>query len=369
MTPMKKVTVGLGERAYDIHIGGGLLACAAEYVPLSLKGRRVFVLSDVNVRAHADALIVGLGHDPAHVHHMEIEGGEAAKSYPRLQDVLSWMLAHKVDRGSVLFVVGGGVIGDLGGFAASITLRGIPFVQVPTTLLSQVDSSVGGKTGINAPEGKNLIGSFYQPVAVLCDTDTLKTLPERELKAGYAEVVKYGLIDKPAFFDWLEAHGKDVLALKPEALIYAIDVSCRAKADIVARDEKETGDRALLNLGHTFGHALEALAGYDGRLLHGEAVSIGMGMAFDLSVRMGLCPASDLARMRAHLAHMGLKTRVADITPPVTADTADIVAKMAHDKKNMSGVLTFILARGIGKSFRCADVRRDDVAAAIEASR
>jgi len=358
MTKTHTLRVDLGERSYDIHIGGGLLSRAREFIPLSLKGRRIFVLSDINVRSHADVLIMGLGHDPAHVHHMEIEGGEAAKSYARLQDVLSWMLLHKVDRGSVLVVVGGGVVGDLGGFAASIVLRGIPFVQVPTTLLSQVDSSVGGKTGINAPEGKNLIGSFYQPIAVLCDTDTLKTLPVRELKAGYAEVVKYGLIDRPDFFAWLEKQGADVLNLKAEAVMRAIETSCRAKAEIVARDEKETGDRALLNLGHTFGHALEALAGYDGRLLHGEGVSIGMIMAFDLSVRMGLCPAADLERLRAHATSVGLRTRVGDI---LTATPEDVVAKMAHDKKNVSGVLTFILARGMGRSFRCADVRREDV--------
>jgi 3-dehydroquinate synthase len=364
MTDTHTLRVDLGERSYDIHIGGGLLPRAASLVPMSLTGRRIFVLSDVNVRVHADLLISGLGREPAHIHHMEIEGGESAKSYARLQDVLAWMLSHRVDRGSVLFVVGGGVVGDLGGFAASVVLRGISFVQVPTTLLSQVDSSVGGKTGINAPEGKNLIGSFYQPVAVLCDTDTLKTLPARELKAGYAEVVKYGLIDQPDFFAWLEQHGADVLNLKPAAVTRAIQVSCRAKANIVARDEKETGDRALLNLGHTFGHALEALAGYDGRLLHGEAVSVGMLMAFDLSVRMGICPAADLKRLLTHLETAGMKTRVLDI---LAVSPEDVVAKMAHDKKNVSGVLTFILARGIGRSFRCADVRRDDVLQTVSA--
>lgn len=358
MRMIKKLQVSLGERAYDIHIGGGILSRAAAYLPVDLKGRKIFILCDENVLGHVDSLKKSLPADP---YVMAITGGEQAKSYGHLQDVLSWMLSHQVDRKSILFVVGGGVVGDLGGFAASIILRGIDFVQVPTTLLSQVDSSVGGKTGINTPEGKNLVGSFYQPIAVLCDTETLSTLPIRELRAGYAEIVKYGLINNPEFFAWLEEHGMDVLGLVPDKLTHAIETSCRSKAKIVARDEKETGDRALLNLGHTFGHALEALGGYDGRLLHGEAVSIGMCMAFDLSVRMGFCPTSDLTRLKDHLDTCGLKTSVSQIEPALAGMPEQALSRMAHDKKNVSGVLTFILARGIGKSFRSTEIEMQNV--------
>ena len=262
----------------------------------------------------------------------------------------------------------GGVIGDLGGFAASIILRGIPYVQVPTTLLSQVDSSVGGKTGINTQHGKNLVGSFYQPVSVICDSDTLKTLPDRELKAGYAEIVKYGLINRPEFFEWLEINGKKVLSLHSDELGHAIEASCQDKADIVAQDETESGIRALLNLGHTFGHALEAAAGYDGRLLHGEGVSIGMTLAFDLSSRMGLCPQEVPSRVEAHLKMCGLKTRVSDIAPALSHSAEQIAALMEHDKKMASGVLTFILVRGIGQAFRHKEVDMKDVVTVIRES-
>lgn len=360
------IHVALGDRAYDIHIGQGILSRAADFVPIDIEGRKVFILADKNVASYASAIKNALLLRADTIEMMVVEGGEQAKSMPRLQSVIDWMLSAKVDRGSVMFAVGGGVIGDLGGFAASVVLRGISFVQVPTTLLAQVDSSVGGKTGINAAQGKNLIGSFYQPVSVIIDTDVLKTLPERELKAGYAEIVKYGLIDKPEFFDWLETHGADVLSLEPDALLHAIDTSCRAKADIVSRDEKETGDRALLNLGHTFGHALEAAAGYDGRLLHGEAVSIGMCLAFDLSAKMGLCRADDAARVRGYLSGLGLKTKMSDISPALEHGITHIAGLMAHDKKNVSGILTFILARGIGKSFRCAYVNMKDVIDVME---
>lgn len=360
------LTVDLAERSYPIHIGEGLLERANELVPLDLAGRKIFILYDRNVEGHVRRLMSCL--PDAEI--KALEGGEPTKSYDRLQDVVDWLLENRVDRKSVLFVVGGGVIGDLGGFAASIVLRGIPFVQVPTTLLAQVDSSVGGKTGINAPQGKNLIGSFYQPVAVLCDADTLKTLPVRELKAGYAEIVKYGLLGSHKFFEWLEANGQNVLDLEPEALAQAVEVSCSMKAQIVGSDEREQagGDRALLNLGHTFAHALEAAAGYDGRILHGEAVSIGMVLAFRLCVKMGLCSGQDATRMENHLKACGLKTEISDIAPVLDHDAHEITNLMYHDKKASSGKIGFILVREIGKAFQSSDVDMADVVAVIEDS-
>ncbi|MCB1530429.1 MAG: 3-dehydroquinate synthase [Rhodospirillales bacterium] len=360
--------VDLGARSYDIHIGAGLLAQAPGLLPMDLAGRRVFILADRNVKAHQEILCGALEGTAAQVDTLLIEGGEPAKSYEGLQHVLDWLLEGGVERSSVLFALGGGVIGDLGGFAASAVLRGIPFVQVPTTLLAQVDSSVGGKTGINTRQGKNLVGSFYQPRAVICDMQTLKTLPERELKTGYAEVVKYGLINKPDFFDWLEEKGKDVLALEEGPLSRAIETSCAAKAEIVAQDEREAGTRALLNFGHTFGHALEAAAGYDGRLLHGEAVGIGMVLAFDLSARMGLCAQEDKTRLETHLKGCGLKTRLSDISPALTQSAEEIAGLMSHDKKVEGGVVTFILARGIGQAFTCREVKMEDVVAVLRES-
>lgn len=356
----------LGERSYPIHIGAGLLEHAADLVPLDLSGRRIFVLYDRNVEGH----VKRLEHSIRPVSTLAVEGGEPTKSYAQLQVVLDWLLQNHVDRKSVLFVVGGGVVGDLGGFAASIVLRGIPFVQVPTTLLAQVDSSVGGKTGINAPQGKNLVGSFYQPAAVLCDLDTLKTLPERELKSGYAEIVKYGLLGDAAFYDWLEANGKKVLALESDALTYAVETSCAAKARIVGSDEREQtgGDRALLNLGHTFAHALEAAAGYDGRLLHGEAVAIGMVLAFRLCVKMGLCNGQDAVRMENHLTSCGMKTEIVQINPALKQPTADIVSLMYHDKKAAGGKIGFILVRGIGQAFQSTAVDMTDVEAVVAES-
>ena len=356
---MQTLTVDLGARSYPIHIGQDLLKDAADHIPLDLAGRKIFILSDRNVQAYAADLEKALAGKTGGIFTFVIDGGEQAKSMARLDEVLDWMLEARVDRHSVLFAVGGGVIGDLGGFAASVVMRGIPYVQVPTTLLSQVDSSVGGKTGINSPRGKNLIGSFYQPVCVLCDTQTLKTLPERELKAGYAEIVKYGLINKPAFFDWLESNGEKVLALEPEALTHAILTSCQDKAEIVAADERESGQRALLNLGHTFGHAFEASAGYDGTLLHGEGVSIGMVCAFALSVKMGLCPEGDLKRMQAHLSSTGLKTSLDGLN--LKDDAVALYTLMLGDKKMDRGVLKFILVRGIGQAFVSGDVKEEDV--------
>jgi 3-dehydroquinate synthase len=247
-------------------------------------------------------------------------------------------------------------------------MRGIDYIQVPTTLLSQVDSAVGGKTGINTVQGKNLVGSFYQPKAVLCDTNTLGTLPERELKSGYAEIVKYGLINDLTFFDWLEAHGAEILNLEEDSLSYVIETSCRAKAHIVAEDERESGKRALLNLGHTFGHALEVSAGYDGRLLHGEAVSIGMVMAFDLSVRMGLCPQEDLSRVENHLNTCGLITQAGRIIPPLNHDASELLEFMKRDKKAQGDKIGFILTHGIGQAFQTSEVDFSDVVSVLSHS-
>lgn len=358
--------VELDTRSYPIHIGSGLLADAIAHIPADLSGRKVFVLYDRNVEGHAQRLMQSF---PG-AFSLALDGGEKTKSYQHLQDVVGWMLQNHVDRKSVLFVVGGGVIGDLGGFAASIVLRGIDFVQVPTTLLAQVDSSVGGKTGINAPQGKNLVGSFYQPLAVLCDTDTLQTLPPRELKAGYAEIVKYGLLGNSSFFQWLEDHGKEVLALEQASLTKVIEASCAAKAEIVGKDEREQagGRRALLNLGHTFGHALEAAAGYDGRLLHGEAVSIGMVLAFNLCAKMGLCALQDAERATAHLKACGLKTKITDIVPHLTQTPAQIADLMFHDKKASGGKIGFILVKSIGDAFQSTDVDMADVVAVMAES-
>lgn len=367
MTAHKKVRVDLGGRGYDIVIGANILSQAQSFAPFEISDRKIFILYDRAVEAHVERLVACL---PQNVFKLVLEGGEKTKSYDHLQKVLSWLLQNHVDRQSVLFVVGGGVMGDLGGFAASVVMRGIPFVQVPTTLLSQVDSSVGGKTGINTAEGKNLVGSFYQPAAVLCDTDTLKTLPARELKAGYAEVVKYGLLGDADFFEWLEAHGKDVLSLKPEALSHAIETSCTMKANIVGDDEREVagGQRALLNLGHTFAHALEAAAGFDGRLLHGEAVSIGMVLAYRLCIKMGLCTGQDAARVEAHLKSHGLMTKISDITPVLKHSANDVVKLMYHDKKASGGKIGFILTRGIGSAFQSSDVDMDDVKLIVQSS-
>lgn len=359
------VSIDLGERSYDIHIGQKLLEDFKAFVPADIAGRKAFIITDENVTAYArivqDQLKVG---GASLVELLVLPFGEKTKSYERWMECVNWMLSHGIHRNSIIFAVGGGVIGDLSGFAASSVLRGVPFIQVPTTLLSQVDSSVGGKTGINTEYGKNLVGAFYQPLSVVTDIDTLKTLPKRELLAGYAEVVKYGLIWDLAFFDWLDANCAKVLDLDVEAVSYAIKVSCEAKADVVQADEREGGKRALLNLGHTFGHALEAAAGYDGSLLHGEAVSIGMVMAFDLSVQMGLCPQEDASRMRAHLVQAGLPVDASAIS----ANIDDLIDTMRRDKKALDHKMTFILTRGIGQAFVTQDVDEAQVREILECS-
>ncbi len=353
------VTVALGERSYEIHVGPGLLARAADMLTPVLKQRRVFIVTDSNVALlYLNPITENLQSADIQVNHVVVPAGETSKDMGHLTLVLDAMLAAKCERSTTVIALGGGVVGDLAGFAASILLRGVDFVQIPTTLLAQVDSSVGGKTGINTNAGKNLVGSFHQPRLVLADTDTLTTLPNRELLAGYAEVVKYALLGDGAFFNWLEKNGSKALAAtdNEDALRHCITTSCLSKAKIVAADEKESGARALLNLGHTFGHALEAEFGYEGGLLHGEGVAIGMVMAFDLSVRLDLCAAPDLERARNHLTAVGLP-----ITPPKAGRSANLSADtlldhMSQDKKVKDGKITFVLVRGIGQAFLTADV-------------
>lgn len=368
MSDIKKIDLNLGERSYTIHIGKGVLERAVDLIPLDLSDKKVFILYDKNVYPYVQVLEEALAGKTYSVKTFGLKGGEQTKSYDGLQTSMDWLLNNKVDRQSILISVGGGVIGDLGGFAASIVMRGIPYIQIPTTLLAQVDSSVGGKTGINTKQGKNLVGSFYQPKAVFCDTGTLGTLPERELQAGYAEIVKYGFISDLEFFEWLEENGEKVLALDGDAVSYAVEKSCKIKADIVAADERELGKRALLNFGHTFGHALEAMAEYDSRLLHGEAVSIGMVLAFDLSAKLKLCSQEDPARAVAHLKNLGLKTKISDIAPSLKCTAEDLVALMAGDKKVQAGKIGFILSRGIGDAFQSFDVDIDVVTDVVRKS-
>jgi 3-dehydroquinate synthase len=290
--------------------------------------------------------------------------GDGSKSLDSLGRLISELLDRKVERSTTLVALGGGVIGDLAGFAAAVTLRGLDFVQIPTSLLAQVDSSVGGKTGINAKQGKNLIGAFHQPRLVLADTSVLTTLPRREMLAGYAEVVKYGLIRDPGFFHWLEAHGADLIDGERAELEHAVVKSCRAKAEVVAADERESGLRALLNLGHTFGHALEAETGYGDELLHGEGVAVGMVMAFDLSVQRGHCPPEDADRVRRHLAAVGLPTGFADLAPRHW-DVERLIGHMSRDKKVSGGRITYVLVRGIGEAYLDSAVDLDDVRALL----
>jgi len=359
------VRVELGARSYDVRIGHGLLARAgAEIAPLVPKGRGVAVLTDETVAGlHLDNLRAGLGGIGMVAHAMA--PGEATKGWAGLAEAVDWLLAEKVERRDIVVALGGGVIGDLGGFAAAILRRGVRFVQIPTTLLAQVDSSVGGKTGINSVHGKNLVGAFHQPSLVLADIDLLASLPARDFLAGYGEVVKYGLLGDAAFFDWLEAHGPALAAGDTGLRQYAVRRSVEMKAGIVARDETEQGDRALLNLGHTFCHALETATGYSGRLLHGEGVAIGCALAFDLSQRLGLCPQEATGRVRAHLRAMGMKTDLSDIPGDLPGAEA-LIGLMLQDKKVMDGRLRFILARDIGRAFVASDVPMDPVRAVLD---
>ncbi|WP_010684022.1 3-dehydroquinate synthase [Methylobacterium mesophilicum] len=351
-----------GGRAYDIRIGRGLIDAAGAPVA-ALGARRAAIVTDATVGPlYAGRLQDSLERAGLHAGLVTVAPGEGSKSYAGYAQVCDGLLALKVERGDLVVALGGGVVGDLAGFAAATLRRGVRFVQVPTSLLAQVDSSVGGKTGINAPLGKNLIGAFHQPRLVLADTGALDTLSEREMRAGYAEVAKYGLIADPGFFDWCEAHWRGIFSGGPER-DEAVAACCRAKAAVVTRDEREDGERALLNLGHTFGHALERLTGYDaGRLVHGEGVAIGMALAFRFSARLGLCAGQDAGRVANHLALAGLPTRLQAV-PGGCGDAEAILDAMAQDKKVRDGALTFILARGIGQSFIAPGVERAEVAA------
>ena len=357
----KKVHVPLGERAYDILIGPGLIARAGAEIASRLKGRKAAVITDANVAPlYLDALVSSLEAAGIAASSLILPAGEKTKSFEHLMTVCDKVLEARVERNDYVVALGGGVIGDLAGFAAGIVRRGVRFVQVPTSLLSQVDSSVGGKTGINSRHGKNLIGVFHQPDLVLADTDVLNTLTEREFRAGYAEVAKYGLIDKPDFFAWLEKNWQAVFA-GGDARIEAIATSCQAKSDVVVADERENGPRALLNLGHTFGHALEAVTAYDSaRLVHGEGVSIGMVLAHEFSARMNLASPDDGKRVEKHLKEVGLPTRMSDI-PGELPPAERLMEAMAQDKKVKNGKFTFILTRGIGQSFIADDVPQSEV--------
>jgi 3-dehydroquinate synthase len=364
---IERVPVALGARAYDILIGEGVLADAGRYIRPLLRHPRVIVVTDEQVAPlHLSPLQQSF--DESGIDHRVIvlPAGEQTKDFAHVETLTTRILDAGIERATPLIALGGGVIGDITGFAAAITLRGLPFMQVPTTLLAQVDSSVGGKTGINTRHGKNLIGAFHQPSLVLADIGVLDTLPRRELLAGYAEVVKYGLIGDAAFFAWLEANGAAVLTGDRPARRHAIKTSCLAKAVIVAEDETEKGVRALLNLGHTFGHALEAETGYGDALLHGEAVAIGMVLAFALSARLRLCPADDAARIRRHFADVGLPTDLGRNVKTASWTVGRLLAHMSKDKKVQSGKMTFILARGIGKAFIAHDVPESDVHAVLE---
>ena len=356
------VQVALGARAYDIVIGRGLLATLGARIKALRPGAKTAIVTDATVAKHhlaaAEAALKSAGIESSAI---VVPPGEGSKSYATFETVCEAIIAARIERGDLVVALGGGVIGDLAGFAAASVRRGLDFVQVPTTLLAQVDSSVGGKTGINSRHGKNLVGAFHQPILVIADTALLDTLPKREFRAGYAEIAKFGLLGDAAFFSWLEANWQDIFA-GAAAREHAIAVCCRGKAGIVARDERETGERALLNLGHTFGHALEAGAGFSGRLLHGEAVALGTALAFEFSARKGLISEADAARARAHLAAVGLPTYLKDVPGGVPGIDA-LMDLIAQDKKVKRGKLTFILVRGIGQAFVENDVSAAEVRA------
>jgi 3-dehydroquinate synthase len=361
MTMERTVHVPLEARAYDVVIGPGLLHDVGRRIAPFLKRPRVAVLTDETVaEQHLETLRAGLQAAGIEMQALALPPGEATKSWPQFTRSVEWLLEQKVERNDVVLAFGGGVVGDLAGFAASVLRRGVRFIQIPTSLLAQVDSSVGGKTGINAPQGKNLIGAFHQPTLVLADIDVLGTLTTRDFLAGYGEVVKYGMLGDAAFFAWLEENGPLLAAGDMAKRVEAVARSVQMKADIVVRDETEQGDRALLNLGHTFCHALEAATGYSDRLLHGEGVAIGCALAFELSSRLGLCSQEDPSRVRAHLKAMGMKTDLSDIDGTLP-DAETLLQLMGQDKKVVAGQLTFILARSIGDAFVTSDVPKEAV--------
>jgi 3-dehydroquinate synthase len=353
------VDVALGERAYDIVIGRGVLASLGARVVALRPGARAAIVTDRTVAKHwlepAERSLAEAGIPTSRI---IVEEGEASKTYAGLEKVSEALIAARIERNDLVIALGGGVVGDLAGFAAAILRRGVDFVQVPTSLLAQVDSSVGGKTGINSPQGKNLLGAFHQPVLVIADTSVLDTLSPRQFRSGYAEVAKYGVLGDQAFFTWLEANHADIFS-GGGARERAIATSCRAKAAIVSRDERENGERALLNLGHTFGHALEAATGFSDRLFHGEGVSVGMVLAADLSAQLGMISAADAARVERHLASVGLPTHLQDIAGFAQEGLKDadaLMALMAQDKKVKRGKLTFILLQAVGRAVVANDV-------------
>jgi len=361
------VRVELGERSYDVLIGQGLIAEFLEQTTERLGDVKFAIVSDENLaRTHLETIETPLKAANNWRTSVVLPAGEKTKSFDQLQFLSEALLAAGTERRDVVVALGGGVIGDLGGYAAATLRRGVRFVQIPTSLLAQVDSSVGGKTGINTPQGKNLIGAFHQPSLVLADTGLLTTLPDREMRAGYAEVVKYGLLGDRSFYSWLEDNAQAVTARDPAALVHAVTRSVQMKAEIVARDETETGDRALLNLGHTFGHALEAFTGYSSRLLHGEGVAIGMCLAFRLSEALQHCPPQTAARVSAHIKAIGLPTEINDIPGSEFPSADTMVDLMGQDKKVQDGQLTFILAHGIGDAFVTRDVSRERVREFLE---
>ena len=356
----ERIPVSLGERRYDILVGANLLPHAGELLKPFARNPLPVVTDAIVAKLHLGPLLTSLKMAGLDARPIVVEAGERAKSFAGLEKLSSDLLDTGVGREGLVVALGGGVVGDLTGLASGLVKRGVAVAQIPTTLLAQVDSSVGGKTAIDMPQGKNLIGLFHQPSIVIADIAVLATLPKRELLAGYAEVVKYGALGDEAFFEWLESNGANALAGDTIALSHIVAHSCRAKAAIVTRDEREAGDRALLNLGHTFAHALEAASGYSAGLLHGEAVAIGMVLAFDLSVKLGLCSQSDADRLVRHLKSVGLPASVSDMRGPRPAADS-LLAHMRHDKKAKGGNLAFILVSGIGQAFACADVKDEQV--------
>ncbi|TNE40734.1 MAG: 3-dehydroquinate synthase [Alphaproteobacteria bacterium] len=354
--PLARVRVDLGDRSYDILIGPDLLPEAGTHIAPLLGQPRTLVVTDSTVAAlHLETLLKSLEGAGIEARSHVLPAGEASKSFAQLQNLCEAILDARLERSDSVIALGGGVIGDLTGFAAAITRRGMNFIQIPTTLLSQVDSSVGGKTGINTSSGKNLVGAFHQPRLVLADVSCLDTLPERDFLSGYAEVVKYGLINDPAFFSWLDLNLDALRHGDTKVRAEAVRRSCMAKAAIVTQDEREQGVRALLNLGHTFGHALEAETGYSARLTHGESVAIGMALAMEFSAEEGLCPVQEATRATEHLARAGLKTHISQIDGP-PLDPERLLAAMFQDKKVQGGRLTFILSRGVGQAFIARDI-------------
>ncbi len=364
---LRRVHVELGERGYDVLIGPGLIGEVGRLIAETFGPARAAIVTDHNVETagHLAALDASLSETAKPLGAVVLKPGEATKCFRELEVTIEELLRLGLERRDLVVALGGGVIGDLTGFAASVLRRGVRFVQIPTTLLAQVDSSVGGKTAINSPQGKNLIGAFHQPSLVLADTDALATLPDRQMRAGYAEIVKHALLGDAAYFAWLEQNGAAVLARDTSAVIHAVARSVEMKAEIVARDETEQGDRILLNLGHTFGHALEAWAGFSDRLLHGEAVALGTAIALRFSEDLGLCPPATAARMTAHLASVGLPTRIADIDGNSRPEVGELLRLMAQDKKVSAGRMTFILVRGIGQAFVSRDIEPAQVEAAL----